>query len=216
MTLGESYQYAYQRTEADTAATIAPQRPAFRYEMKGQGNLVLTWPETATASLLLPTGAGKRFVVVNEPETLVVAEGTSNEDAELNMALAPGRYLVKQVLAEKLKVAALTLKDGTHVRTSSLSFSDKPMSSGLVKGYDLIDAVKHPRKLFWFMAAGAVLTGAAWALAGAQTLGLRNTYSAQPRPLTADESASLSGWALGSDIAMGLTAALALTAVFTW
>ncbi|MFP2930136.1 caspase domain-containing protein, partial [Pyxidicoccus sp. 3LG] len=45
VTLSEAYQHAYQRTEADTAATPVPQRPAFRYELKGQGEVVLTWPE---------------------------------------------------------------------------------------------------------------------------------------------------------------------------
>jgi hypothetical protein len=216
VTLAESYQYAFQRTEADTAATIAPQRPAFRYEMKGQGDLVMTWPESATASLLLASGPGQRYVVVDEKETLVVAEGRSDAERELDMALAPGRYLVKEVLKDQFKVAALTLKDGAHVRTSSLTFTPRPMSAGLVKGFDLLAAVKHPRRAFWFVAAGALATGAAWAIAGGQNLALRNSYSSLPRPLTSDESASLTGWALGSDIAMGLTAALALTAVLTW
>src|SRR5207244_873924 len=44
VTLNEVYQYAYERTQADTAATSVPQRPAFRVELKGQGDLVLTRP----------------------------------------------------------------------------------------------------------------------------------------------------------------------------
>ncbi len=216
VTLSESYRYAFQRTEADTAATPVPQRPAFRYEMKGQGELVLTWPENATATLLLPPGAGKRFVVLDEHEKLVVAEGSTEEEQEVPIALAPGKYLLKQVLADKLQVAAFSLANGLRLKTTSLLFSAAPLSSGLVKGVDLSASVRHPRAAFWYVAGGAVAAAALWAVAGAQTLSLRSSYSGLARPLTAEESQALSGWALGADIALGVTAALALTAVFTW
>ncbi|MBL8919736.1 MAG: caspase family protein [Myxococcaceae bacterium] len=213
VTLSESYRYAHQRTEVDTAATLVPQKPAFRYELKGQGDLVMSWPAKATARLVLPKGAGQRYVVVDEQERLVVAEGNTDAEHALAMALVPGKYVVKQVLADKLNVAAVTVKPGVELDVSTLTWAASPRSAGFVKGVEL---VVHPRTAFWFVAGAAVLTGTAWAIAGGRSLTLRNDYGALPRPLTADESRALTGWALASDISMGLTAALALGAIFTW
>lgn len=213
VTLAEAYRYAHQRTEVDTATTLVPQKPAFRYELKGQGELVMSWPAKATSSLVMPRGAGQRYVVVDEQERQVVAEGNSDPEHELAMALKPGKYVVKQVLPENLNIAPVTLEAGSQLRLTGLSYRSAPRSGGFVKG-EL--SVIHPRTAFWFVAGSALLAGTAWAIAGGRTLTLRNEYGALPRPLTPEESRTLTGWALGSDIAMGLTAALALGAVFTW
>ncbi|MBL8951056.1 MAG: caspase family protein [Myxococcaceae bacterium] len=216
VTLAEAYRHAYQRTEADTAATLAPQRPAFRYDIKGKGELVMTWPVKSTASLLLPRGAGERYVVVDDEERWVVAEGSASPDHELRVALPAGKYRVKQVLADQLQVASLTLADGARVDAKGLAYSSMPLSSGLVKGVDLADVVVHPRTAFWFVAGSAVLAGIAWAVAGGTNLQMRGQYAAVGRPLSPRESQTVTGWAVASDVAMGLTATLLLAAVFTW
>ncbi len=213
VTLSESYRYAHQRTEADTAATLVPQKPAFRYELKGQGDLIVTWPAKASARLVLPKGAGQRYVVVDETERLVVAEGNSDAQHALAMAVVPGKYVVKQVLPDKLNVAPVTVAEGAQLDLTTLKYVSIPRSAGFVKGFEL---PIHPRRAFWFVAGAAVITGIAWAVAGGRSLSLRNDYAALSRPLTGDESRSLTGWSLASDISMGLTAALGIGAVFTW
>ncbi len=134
VTLSEAYRYAYQRTEADTASTLVPQRPAFRYEIKGQGELALTWPSKAAAALVLPRTEGERYVVVDEHEVQLVAEGRSAADHEVAVGLPPGQYHVKHVLTDHLGVAALALPDGARVKVASLAFTSMPLSSGLAKG----------------------------------------------------------------------------------
>lgn len=217
VTLAEAYHHAYQRTEADTLATLAPQRPAFKYDIKGKGELVMTWPVKSTASLLLPRGGGERYVVVDDDERWVVAEGSASPDRELKVALPAGRYRVKQVLADRLQVARLELGNGSRVDAKGLAYAPMPLSSGLVKGsLELTESVVHPRRAFWFVAGSAVLTAVLWAVAGATTLSLRGQYGSVGRPLMPGESQALTGWAVTSDVAMGLTAALALASVFTW
>jgi len=213
VTLSESYRYAYQRTEADTATTLVPQRPAFRYELKGQGDLVMSWPANASSKLLLPKGSTQRYVVVDEGERSVVAEGSSDPEQVMAMALLPGKYVVKQVLPEKLNVAPVKLVSGDRLDVSTLAYQTFPRSAGFIKGAEL---VVHPRTAFWFVAGAAVVSGITWAILGARTLGLRSSFGGLTRPLTSQESSTLSGFALGSDIAMGLTAALAVGAIFTW
>jgi hypothetical protein len=134
VTLSEAYRYAYQRTVADTAGTLVPQRPAFRYEIKGQGDLVMTWPSKAAAAFVLPRADNRRFVVVDEHEMQLIAESRSASDRDVVVALPPGHYHVKEVLPDTLRVAALILPDRAQVKASTLSFTSMPLSSGFVKG----------------------------------------------------------------------------------
>ncbi|MCY1017438.1 caspase family protein [Pyxidicoccus sp. MSG2] len=134
VTLSEAYQHAFQRTEADTAATPVPQRPAFRYELKGQGEVVLTWLERASATLVLPRVEGERYVVVDRAERRLAAEGRTRPERELPLALAPGDYHVKRVGAESVESAAVKLEAGARVAVSGLAFEPRPLSSGLLKG----------------------------------------------------------------------------------
>lgn len=134
VTLPEAYQHAYQRTEADTAATPVPQRPAFRYELKGQGEVVLTWPERASATLVLPRAEGERYVVVDGSERRLAAEGRTRPERETVLALAPGEYQVKRVGPSTLEAAPVTLAEGARVEVSGLSFEPRALSAGVLKG----------------------------------------------------------------------------------
>ncbi len=134
VTLSEAYRYAFARTEADTAASPVPQKPAFRFELKGQGEVVLTRPERAVAALVLPKAESQRYVVVDAREWQLVAEGRSSPSAALTLAIAPGDYRVKRVQPEQLEVAAVTLKAGARLEVAQLPFTPQPLSAGLVKG----------------------------------------------------------------------------------
>ncbi len=134
VTLSEGYRYAFARTEADTAATAVPQRPAFRFELKGQGEVVLTQPARAVSALVLPKADNERYVVVDSREWQLMAEGRSSAASSVALALAPGDYRVKRVLPEQLEVASVTLKAGARTEVSGLTFTPQALSTGLVKG----------------------------------------------------------------------------------
>ncbi len=134
VTLDEAYRYAAERTEADTAASIAPQRPAFRVDLKGQRELVLTRLESAQASLVLPRGPAQRYVVVDGNEWRLVAEGRSSPTADVVLAVRAGAFKVKRVLLDTLEVASVQVAASTRVAVSSLAFVPVALSVGLVKG----------------------------------------------------------------------------------
>lgn len=134
VTLSEAYQHAFQRTEADTAETPVPQRPAFRYELKGQGEVVLTRLERASATLVLPRAEGERYVVVDRNEWRLAAEGRAQPEREVLLALAPGEYRVKRVGMRHLEVAPVRLEAGARVAVAGLTFQTRALSSGLLKG----------------------------------------------------------------------------------
>lgn len=133
VTLNELYQYAYERTEADTAATTVPQRPAFRMELKGQGDLVLARLGSAQAGVVLPKGESRRYVVTDALEWRLVAEGRSTADGDVALALRPGDYKVKRVLEGTLEVADVQVKGGM-VKVKDLRFEPRPLSAGFIKG----------------------------------------------------------------------------------
>lgn len=133
VTLNEVYRYSYERTEADTAPTAVPQRPAFRVELKGQGELVLSTLTSAAAGLVLPKASPQRYVVTDALEWRLVAEAVSSPDAETVLALKAGDYKLKRLLGDTLEVASLSLKGG-RISAASLRFEPQPVSRGVVKG----------------------------------------------------------------------------------
>jgi hypothetical protein len=134
VTLSEAYRYAYQRTEAATAATGSPHRPAFHFELAGQGEPILTRPRRGETQLLLPTSEGERYVVVDEHQVRLVAEGYTRADEQVTLALAPGTYHVTHVQKDQLAVATIFVERGVRVLAKSLAYVTRPLSTGLLKG----------------------------------------------------------------------------------
>jgi uncharacterized caspase-like protein len=132
--LSEAWRYAFLRTEADTAPTEAPHRPAFRFELEGQGEPILTRLGQATGRLLLPRGKGERYVVVDSHEVRLVAEARSRPEGGQALALAPGHYRVKRVGTSRLEVAEVLLTAGAPVDAGGLAYESRPLTTGLLKG----------------------------------------------------------------------------------
>ena len=134
VTLAEAYQYAYTRTRADTAVTGVPQRPSFKYELSGQGELVLAQLKAPKyGQMTLPKGDGK-YVVLDAHEWRLIAEAQSEKDREVVLALAPGNYRVKKVYSDRLEVGSLVLAAGEKALVDSISYKSAPLSQGIVKG----------------------------------------------------------------------------------
>ncbi|MHB8876513.1 MAG: caspase family protein [Myxococcaceae bacterium] len=134
VTLSESYRYAYERTQTDTAASAVPQRPAFAFELRGQGDVVLTRIVQSTARLMLPRGEDRRYLVVDPQEWHLVAEGRAEPGREVGLALAPGDYQVKRVLPDQIESAAVSLAPGGVLRADALAWISRPLSAGVLKG----------------------------------------------------------------------------------
>jgi uncharacterized caspase-like protein/tetratricopeptide (TPR) repeat protein len=135
VTVAEAYHYAYGRTRADTAITGAPQKPAFRYELSGQGELVLTKLATPhVAQMTVPKGNDEKYVVLDQREWRLVAEAHAQRDRDTSVTLAPGNYRVKHVLADHLEVASMVLAAGDHANVDKLSYESAPLATGVLKG----------------------------------------------------------------------------------
>jgi hypothetical protein len=123
--LDEAYRYAYQTTLRATSRTASGiQHPTFRYDLRGQGDLVLTRPEAYAAkraSLSFPKGLG--FLLMREhAEGPVVAElGERAENRTLSVRA--GAYFVRGRADDVLYEGMLDAPAGsvTQVRLERLN-----------------------------------------------------------------------------------------------
>jgi len=135
VTVGEAYAYAYGRTSAATAGSAVKQRPAFRYELSGQGELVLTsLKANRNVAVVVPKGAPQKYVVLDQHEWRLVAEATAETARDVLLALAPGTYRVKRVREDRLEVGSLVVAAGAQPDLGRLAFQPAPLSEGVVKG----------------------------------------------------------------------------------
>ena len=95
--LDEAYQYAYENTlRASSRSASGLQHPTFFYDMRGQGQLVLTRPfanREHRGVVELPSGAA--FLIFRSgPDGQVMAEVSALEPSR-SLSLAPGAYFLR-------------------------------------------------------------------------------------------------------------------------
>lgn len=133
VSLNEAYSYAYDRTVARTAGTAAgAQHPAYEIEMEGNGDLWLTDVRKATARLRLPESSAGTVTVLALPGERPVAEVAKVEGRVVDIAVAPGRYLLRRRLDGRLQEVRLSVSDGGAVTVDR--WGDATQEVAQVKG----------------------------------------------------------------------------------
>lgn len=95
VTLEEAYAWAYARTlESTFASQGGAQRPNFRFDLRGQGQLVLTELARAGGKLVLEAGPPGHWLVVSAKTGAVAAE-VEKPEGPLALALPAGVYRVR-------------------------------------------------------------------------------------------------------------------------
>ncbi|MBW1806593.1 MAG: caspase family protein [Deltaproteobacteria bacterium] len=95
VTLSEAYNYAYNRTLISTASTaIGKQHVTLETELKGKGDMVLTFPARASSVLRLPVQLAGDVLVHGRESQSVVAEMTKVAGQAIRLAIPEGQYRV--------------------------------------------------------------------------------------------------------------------------
>jgi hypothetical protein len=111
VTLGEAYRYAYDQTVSRTVLLPAGvQHPTYDYKLSGQGELVLSTLQRATAQLILPPGT-ERGVVTDVLRDQVIAEIATPATREL--ALPAGEYGVRVFKSGQSFGGRISLTEGS-------------------------------------------------------------------------------------------------------
>ena len=94
VTLEEVYRYAYARTlEATLVSPGGLQRPTFRMDLRGRGELILSEPRQARGRLTLDVKAPGRWLVLSSESGALVAE-LEKAEGPTTLAVAPGTYRI--------------------------------------------------------------------------------------------------------------------------
>ena len=95
VTIDEAYRYAYHQTLIATAETaVGGQHVSLEVDLKGHGEVPLSYPRAATTHIELPAALEGKALVQDKRAKTVVAETYKAKGAAVRIAVAPGDYTV--------------------------------------------------------------------------------------------------------------------------
>ncbi len=95
VTIDEAYRYAYHQTLLATAQTaVGGQHVSLEVDLKGHGEVPLSYPRAATTHIELPAALEGKTLVEDKRAKAVVAETYKAKGAAVRIAVAPGDYRV--------------------------------------------------------------------------------------------------------------------------
>lgn len=114
VTVTEAYTYAYANTLRDSSATLAgAQHPSYRYDLHGQGEVVLAELRGtgARAELVIPGGLDV-LVMRGDAAGAMIAEARTEPGQPGRLSLPPGRLFLRARTARALFEQAVDLRGG--------------------------------------------------------------------------------------------------------
>ncbi|MFT3925938.1 MAG: caspase family protein [Myxococcales bacterium] len=115
VSLDEAYGYAYQHTLSDTARTqVGTQHATLETDIRGRGDVPLSYPVDADAQLSLPAELEGRVMVQKENRGVVIAEIVKAAGSPLSLALPAGKYdvVVRKASGRDTRQCSVTLARG--------------------------------------------------------------------------------------------------------
>jgi hypothetical protein len=121
VTIAEAYNYAYENTLRDSSATLAgSQHPSYRYDIRGQGEVVLTAVRTVGVRAQLVIPAGLDVLVMRGSATgPVIAEARTAPDSAGSLLLSPGRLFIRARTERALFEQEVNLQGGQTWRLAT-------------------------------------------------------------------------------------------------
>jgi hypothetical protein len=133
VTLTEAYRYAYARTLVDTAATsVGSQHATLETNLRGKGEVSLTYPKEASATLSLASDLqGDILVSVGES---IVGELSKTAGNPIRLGLPPAQYKLVVRQPEMLYECMADLLDGRETALALGSCTSTKLALGSNKG----------------------------------------------------------------------------------
>jgi hypothetical protein len=146
VTVDEAYRYAYNQTLLATAETaVGGQHVSLEVDLKGHGEVPLSFPRAATKTIELPASMEGKALVEDKRSKSVVAETYKSKGASVRIAVAPGEYRV--LVRQGKTLSRCEVSAGGVVELSRCS--TEALVDGTAKGGDGDDSSTqgHPIRL---------------------------------------------------------------------
>ena len=141
VTLDEVYTYAYARTVASTANTRSGvQHPTYAFDLSGSGDIVLARFGTDDVVMTFPKELSGSFFVIDERRELFVAEIEKKAGAISQLALPPGRYVIKKRLDTHLLMQRLGHRDKGQIVINEAEMEIVSFEDDYAKGTPILTA----------------------------------------------------------------------------
>ena len=113
VSIDEAYRYAYHQTLLATAETaVGGQHVSLEVDLKGHGEIPMSFPRAATSSIELPASLEGKTLVEDRKAKAVVAETYKAAGAPVRIAVAPGEYQVLVRSGSRLQRCQLSAGPG--------------------------------------------------------------------------------------------------------
>ena len=113
VSIDEAYRYAYHQTLLATAETaVGGQHVSLEVDLKGWGEVPMSFPRAATSAIVLPATLEGKTLVEDRRAKAVVAETYKAKGAPMRIAVAPGEYQVLVRRGSQLSRCQITAGPG--------------------------------------------------------------------------------------------------------
>jgi hypothetical protein len=171
VTLEEAYRYAYDATLRESSrSALGLQHPSFQYEVRGQGQIVLTRLSDRHARGALRLPPGRTYLVLAGGAEGAVAAELGREDKARVLSLRPGRYFVRGRGAGDLREGLVTVPPGAERAVREDELQRVAYAQLVRKGGSDMRWVHGPRAAL--MMRGPLVDGESWCLGGLAGWGL--------------------------------------------
>ncbi|HEX2959572.1 MAG TPA: caspase family protein [Chitinispirillaceae bacterium] len=143
VTLTEAYQYAYRKTIETSALTSGEiQHPVYKFNIQGQGDIVLTSFSSKSSGLLFDKNTTGKYLVLSENYLDVFADFYKDKGQEHFIALGPGKYTVIRAYQREVGTAAVSLNGPKTKRIRDNMLAPDFITESRVKGTAIQDTNK--------------------------------------------------------------------------
>jgi hypothetical protein len=138
VTLNEAYQYAYRKTVETSALTSGEiQHPSYRFNIVGQGDIMLTDLEKSTGGVLVGSDCQGKFLILSENYLDVFADFYKEERKEVFISLPSGKYTIINARGSDVGKFQFEINRNRTQRVLNNMFTLNTFTESRIKGPDV-------------------------------------------------------------------------------
>jgi hypothetical protein len=180
VTLNEAYTYAYRKTvETSTLSGGEAQHPMYRFNIHGEGDIVLTDLGTGRGGMLFDKSCEGKFLVLSDSYTDIFADFFKKKNSESFVTLDPGYYTVVNANGGEVGMFNFALGENESRSLAQSMLVPNTLTESRIKGANPVVEAKmstpstSPLSTYrWGFGAGGLLTSTVGASTAGRALSL--------------------------------------------